>query len=723
MTPDKNQPLILIADDDPTQLLLTRQTLENEGYRVTAAENGLEALESFKKQQPDMVLLDVMMPEMNGFETCQAIRDLPRNKEIPVLMITGLEDLDSINQAYDSGATDFITKPLNWLILSQRVRYMLRASLAMDKVKRSEELLAHAQTIAKLGNWEWDFHRDEMQWSAEVFRLLAASPSRTTPTMETLLDLIHHDDREAFKEAIKHVRSAREKVELKLRTADNNNEGVRYLDSQIALITNATDNQEPKVLMGTFQDITERQQALEHIHYLSNYDPLTGLPNRKLFTNYLEKAISEAKRGKKILGIMVLNIDRFKRINDSLGSAAGNLLLREISKRLKKSVRLEDNLSRSVPTEKIRLSRRGGDEFSLLFGGRLKANDFSRIARRLQDSLKTSFEIHNQEIFLTASVGISVYPADGNNANTLLKNADAALHHAKKYGPNSCLFYSASMNELAMEQIKLEAHLRTALEKQHFQLYYQPLVSIQQQRIIGAEALIRWQHPEMGLVPPLKFIPLAETTGLINEIGKWVIRTACDQQVSWIKAGRPPIRIAVNISAVQFDDDSFVNTVSDAINKSGIDPQFLELELTESIIINESEKILGTMQQLKNLGVKMVVDDFGTGYSSLRYLKHFPIDGLKIDRSFIKDIPENNDDCALAESIILMAVSLSLSVVAEGIETREQFNFFANHLNGEIQGYLFSPPVPAAEFENLLDSDFFSKVIKKQNNETTNKYR
>ena len=710
MDSNKKPPLILVADDEPTQLLLTRQTLENEGYQVITAENGLEALELYKEQPADMILLDVMMPEMNGFETCRSIRNLPHSKEIPVLMVTGLEDLASINQAYDSGATDFITKPLNWLILSQRVRYMLRASQAMSKVKKSEDLLAQAQTIAKLGNWEWDYRRDEMQWSDNVFHLLDASPTQTTPALQTLLELIHYEDRTTFEKAINHVRNTSKMIELQLKTTENKGE-VRYLDSRIGMGTNSANNLKTQVLLGTFQDITERQQAREHIHFLSSYDLLTGLPNRRLFTDYLEKTINEAKRHKRMLGVMALNIDRFKRINDSLGIAAGDHLLRAISDRLKKSVRLEDDVSRSLPTKNITLSRRGGDEFSLLFNGRLQANHFSRIARRLQDNLKNRFEINGQEIFLSASIGISVYPADGDDANALLKNADIALHHAKKLGPDNYHFYSASMNALASEQLKLEANLRSALKEQHFRLFYQPQVNIQQQQIVGAEALIRWQHPELGMIPPLKFIPLAETTGLINEIGKWVIKTACAQQVTWCRSGRPPIRVAVNISAVQFHQNDLVETVREAINESGIDPRFLELELTESIIINESKEILNIMRQLKDLGVRMAIDDFGTGYSSLRYLKHFPIDGLKIDQSFIKDIPENSDDCALTESIILMAGSLSMGVVVEGVETREQFDFFAHRLNGEIQGYLFSQPVPAAEFATLLDCDLFSRII------------
>ncbi len=713
MDSNKKPPRILVADDEPTQLLLTRQTLENEGYQVITAENGLEALELFKGQPADMILLDVMMPKMNGFETCRSIRSLPHSKEIPILMVTGLEDLDSINQAYDSGATDFITKPLSWLILSQRVRYMLRASQAMSKVKKSEDLLAQAQAIAKLGNWEWDYRRDEMQWSDNIFHLLNASPTQTTPALQTLLELIHNEDRTTFEKAINHVRNTSKIVELQLKTAENKGE-VRYLDSRIGLGTNSTNNLKNQVLLGTFQDITERQQAQEHIHFLSSYDPLTGLPNRKLFTDYLGKTINEAKRYKRMLGIMALNIDRFKRINDSLGIAAGDNLLRAISDRLKKSVRLEDNVSRSLSTKDITLSRRGGDEFSLLFNGQLQANHFSRIARRLQDNLKKSFKIDGQEIFLSASIGISIYPVDGDDANTLLKNADIALHHAKKLGPDNYHFYSASMNALASEQLKLEANLRSALKEEHFHLFYQPQVNIQQQQIVGAEALIRWQHPELGMIPPLKFIPLAETTGLINEIGKWVIKTACAQQVAWCRSGRPPIRIAVNISAAQFHQNDLVETVREAINESGIDPRFLELELTESVIINESNEILHTMRQLKDLGVRMAIDDFGTGYSSLRYLKHFPIDSLKIDQSFIKDIPENSDDGALTKSIILMAGSLSMGVVVEGVETREQFDFFAHCLNGEIQGYLFSPPVPAVEFATLLDCDLFSRVIGEQ---------
>ncbi|MBW1645905.1 MAG: EAL domain-containing protein, partial [Deltaproteobacteria bacterium] len=648
MNDKTDQPLILVADDEPIQLLLARQALESEGYLVETADNGREALELFAARRADMVLLDVMMPVMDG--------------------LTGLEDLDSIEEAYTSGATDFITKPLNWVILVQRVRYMLRASRAMSRVQKSEELLVQAQAIARLGNWEWDPRGDEMQWSAEIFRLLGAGPDLSPPTMATLLGLLHPEDRPVFRQALADVQHDRQGRQLELRTAGEGDKA-RCLEARIDVVAEAGADGS-LLLVGTFQDITERRRALEKIRFLSSYDSLTGLPNRHYFSDCLAKAISRAGRGRKMVGVLVLNVDRFKRINDSLGSKVGDRLLWEIGKRLQKAVRPEDSLSRLLLDKEIRISRQGGDEFALLVVEPNQVNDLSRIARRLQEILRSPFIIDSQEIFLTASVGIAVFPADGADSATMLKNCEMALHHAKESGPGSCRFYSASMNDLAMEQLKLEAQLRTALEKGQFQLCYQPQVNIRQQRVTGAEALLRWQHPELGLVPPMKFIPLAEATGLINEIGGWVIRTACVQQVAWVRAGRPAVRMAVNVSAVQFQQGDLVDTVRDAISESGIDPAMLELELTESIIINESAALLETMRQLKSLGIRMVVDDFGTGYSSLRYLKHFPVDALKIDRCFIREVPANADDCALTEAMMMIADSLAMGVVVEGVETK-----------------------------------------------------
>ncbi len=705
-----NRSRVLVADDEPTQLFLTQQALESEGYLVETAENGQQALDLFSQTHPDIILLDVIMPAMDGFATCEAIRHLPASRHIPILMVTGLEDLTSINKAYDSGATDFITKPLNWRILAQRVRYMLRASQAMMQLQQSEELLANAQRIARLGNWEWDPRNRQMQWSAEIFRLFQVTPEDTRPSMHNLISLIAPEDRQCFQEALEETARLRKKNTLEVRTAAGRH--TRHLDARIDIKSCRPEAPESLRLVGTFQDITRHKRAMEKIRFLASYDTLTGLPNRDLFKEQLHKAISEARRSHGMVGIMVLNIDRFKRINDSLGNAAGDQLIREVGERLKKSVRQEDSLGRNLHKEKINISRRGGDEFSLLFSGITRPYDLTRLAHRMQKTLRQPYVIDDQEVFITASIGIAIFPADGDDAAQLLKNGDTALHYAKEQGWGSCQFYSDSINDFAIEQMQMESGLMQALDKDQFTLYYQPQVNISLQRITGVEALIRWKHPELGLVPPLKFIPLAEDSGLINEIGTWLIHTACAQQVAWVRSGYPPLRVGINVSAVQFRSDSLIDTVAQALEKTGLDPGFLELELTESIILNESAELIDIMQRLKQLGVRIVVDDFGTGYSSLRYLKHFPLDALKIDRSFIRDIPEDPNDTALALAIMSIARSLSMGVIAEGVETRAQFDFLARHFCQEIQGYLFSPPVPASTLTTLLADDLYGKIIK-----------
>ncbi len=682
--------------------------MEKEGYRVEAVEDGDKALEAFKRQTPQLVILDVLMPGANGYEVCRAIRQLPDSKYVPILMATGLEDIESINQAYDAGATDFVSKPLNWLILAQRVRYMLRASQAMNRVQKNEKLLANAQKIARICNWEWDLVHNQMQWSAETYRLFNLSPDEISPSMETLLKLIHPDSRILFQQAIEKVKINQQKIGLEVRLSDPGYSD-RHLDSQTDVVIDKTGK--PLLLVGTFQDISERKKANKKIHFLASYDPLTGLPNRTLFSKQLDQAITRADRQTEMVGIVALGIDRFKRINDSFGHKAGDQILQEVGTRLRKAVLSDDNIGRNTVNDKDSVARRGGDEFSILFTSIRNENTLARMAKRLQVALQQPFTVKGEKIFLAVSMGVAVFPADGNETQHLLKNCDAALNHAKSSTPGSFQFYSESINKSALEQLKLENDLRTALTKAQFELYYQPQVHLTEKRISGTEALIRWQHPDHGLIPPFKFIPLAEDTGLINDIGKWVIETACTQQVNWHRAGLSPVRVSVNISSVQFHTGDLIAIVKNSIRKSGIDPHYLELELTESIIINESNELIETMRQLKRLGVRLVVDDFGTGYSSLRYLKQFPIDGLKIDRSFVKNIPGDENDAALSMAIMYMAKSLKLDVVVEGVETKKQFDFFVNKYCKEIQGYLFSQPVPARAFKKMLERNLFQQVI------------
>jgi diguanylate cyclase (GGDEF)-like protein len=448
-------------------------------------------------------------------------------------------------------------------------------------------------------------------------------------------------------------------------------------------------------------DITERKRAEKTIKKLAYYDALTGLPNRALFHDRLNLALAQASRNQQILALIFLDLDRFKTINDTLGHTIGDRLLQEIAKRLIGCLRKSDTISRFGSDECI-ISRLGGDEFTILLPKIDQLEDAAKIAQRILDTLKPPFHLDGHELHITTSLGIAIYPTDGQDAQTLLKNADAAMYRAKEWGRNSYRFYTSTMNAKALERLVLEAQLRRTVEREEFEVYYQPQVNLKTGQIVGMEALIRWQHPELGLVLPANFIRLAEETGLITSISKWVLKTACAQNKAWQNAGLPPLRVSVNLSTRIFKQENLIETVAHILQETHLHPNYLELELTEDTIMEDAEEAIGVLDQLKKMGVGLSIDDFGKGYSSLSYLKRFPIDTLKIDQSFVRDIPGDADDTTIAKLIIDMAHALELKVVAEGVETEEQRAFLCAQQCDEAQGYLFGRPMPAKEFEKFL---------------------
>ncbi len=451
-------------------------------------------------------------------------------------------------------------------------------------------------------------------------------------------------------------------------------------------------------------DITQRKRAEKMIKKLAYYDALTGLPNRALFNDRLNLALAQASRDQHMLALIFLDLDRFKTINDTLGHTLGDRLLQEIAKRLVGCLRRSDTISRFGSEECI-ISRLGGDEFTILLPRIHQVEDAARIAQRILDTLKSPFYLDGHELHVTTSLGIAFYPNDGKDAQTLLKNADAAMYQAKEWGRNSYRFYTSTMNARALERLVLEAQLRRTVEREEFAVYYQPQVNLKTGKVVGVEALIRWQHPELGLVLPGNFIRLAEETGLITSISKWVLKTACTQNKAWQDAGLPPLRIAVNLSARIFRQENLIDTVAHTLEETKLNPSYLELELTEDTIMEDAEEAIVVLNQLKEMGANLSIDDFGKGYSSLSYLKRFPIDTLKIDQSFVKDIPSDPDDTTIAKLIIDMAHALELKVIAEGVETEEQLFFLCAQQCDEAQGYLFGQPVPVEEFERLLKED------------------
>lgn len=452
----------------------------------------------------------------------------------------------------------------------------------------------------------------------------------------------------------------------------------------------ADDLGRPVGILSLSQDITERRQTRQQLDYLAYYDSLTGLPNRTLLEDRLSRSMIEAQRHGVLTALIYLGIDRFKVVNDTMGQDVGDALLKKIAERLQTCVREGDTVARV-----------GGDEYVIVLSDITSEQDVAHVAQKLLDVFTKPFSIYEHNIYITVSQGITLYPVDHDEIKVLLKNADSAMHHAKEAGGNTYQFYSPAMTEKARERFVLETHLRQGLEREELLLHYQPQVSLVDGDIVGVEALLRWQHPNLGLVSPARFIPVAEQTGLILPIGEWVLRTACRELRTWIEQGLPLARIAVNVSSRQFRDEGLAHTILAILEETGLDPKYLELEITESLLIECDARARETLVELKDAGISLALDDFGTGYSSLSYLKHFPIDCIKIDRSFIRDITSDQNDASIVKAIIAMARSLRLKVIAEGVETREQLDYLMSEGCHEVQGFFLGKPMSGKELAAL----------------------
>jgi diguanylate cyclase (GGDEF)-like protein len=570
---------VLVVDDDPGARLLIGSALEVAGFRVLTAADGKSAMSEFAAHPADCVVLDVVMPGMNGFDVCRALRALPSSRHVPILMQTSLDDMESVQRAYNAGATDFSSKGINPMLLAERVKFLVRAKQTQDQLRESEA----------------------------------------------------------------------------------------------------------------------------RVRYLAYYDPLTGLPNRQRLLQLLEHQVEWATKRQRGLAVLMLDVDNFSRINDTQGQAVGDSLLKEISHRLQLCLRdTQRSLSDDSALSDINdwVARTGGDEFALALPGISTTDSVQVVAQRVQLALARPFVFAEQEIPLSAAIGASLFPGDAPTAQALVKNADAAMHHGKKAGHGRLEFFNKSISTRAAKHLSMEADLRKALERGDFTLNYQPRLAINDMRVEAVEALLRWQHPQRGFVSPDEFIPLAEQSGLIVEIGDWVLREACAQARRWRDSGVHGWQVAVNVSGVQFRDGSLVGRVSRAIDAAGIEPRMIELEFTEGALIEYSAVVSKAVKALKELGVATALDDFGTGYSSLSYLRHFPIDTLKIDRVFVRDIVSKSGvNTPLVDAIIAMAKSLGLATVAEGVETEAQWQYLKSRHANQVQGFLFCRPLPIAELE------------------------
>ncbi len=688
---------ILIADDDLAMRLLMRESLRSMEVEIVEAEDGDQALELCRKHPPNLILLDVNMPKRDGYSVCRALRAMPGGEDITVVMVTGLDDVASIERAYQVGATDFISKPVNWPVFSHRIRYLLRAQQAFFNLRRSQKRLAQAQRIAKLGHWEQDLASGSMDWSNEIFHIFGFSPDTVVPTREKMREKINSDDRKeldrSVAEAIEH--SGKYKADYRLCGADDS---VVIVHEQGEVILG--DDGEPVLIRGTVQDISERVQAQEKIRKLAYFDTLTDLPNRQHFKELAEKILASVQNNGLKAAVLYIDLDRFKRVNDSFGHNLGDALLVEVAKRLKDTIRTSDLITCGALSGPP-LWRLGGDEFVILLSDLTAIEHAECVADRILKALDCSFVVQGHEFSTSASIGIAICPENGTDLDTLLKHADTALYCAKAAGRNTYKKYAAQMNARMQEKLSLEVELKRALNRDEFVLHFQPQVLTGSGRLTGLEALVRWLHPERGMIPPGEFIPLAEETGLISLIGEWVLQAACRQLKEWIDMGVEMVPVAVNLSCGQFlERKNLLRQIQKQLNSSGIPSNFLELEVTESAMMYDVEQAIATLSALKNLGVMLALDDFGTGYSSMNYLKKFPLDRLKIDRSFIRDITNEPRDAAITRSLITLSKSLGLTTIAEGVETDEQRSMLDKLECEQIQGFLISRPLPA---EKILD--------------------
>lgn len=670
-------PVALIADDDATVRTIMREVLEQAGFHVEEAADGQAAIDAYEQHRPDVVLLDVEMPKMDGYAVCERIRAQENLRRTPIFIITGRDDSKSVEHAYDIGATDFISKPIAWTVLAHRVRFVMRASDALNEIKGL--IKAIPDTIFVLDE-NGDLH------------------SRITGSRTGLATISEFASIGSFEKSFPEgTRSAlRDRVKRALATGEPQifehavNDDGTHLETRVVA-------RDRNTALAIVRDVTARKESEDRIYDLAYYDRLTSLPNRQLFQQTLDVVIADAEREEGQFAILFVDLDRFKRINDTLGHSMGDMLLRAVAERLR------DCTGADEADSNVEIARLGGDEFIVMLRGVGCADVASGTADTIVNALSKPFTCDGNRLVVTPSIGITLYPRDGRDSEALLMNADSAMYRAKSLGRNNHKFYSDTMRIRSINRLDIENELREAMAGEQFTLHYQPKVDLESWTIVGVEALIRWFHEERGWISPAEFIPVAEESGLIVALGDRVLEDACRQVRRWRGTPLEGIRVSVNISSEQIYTGDLVATVRNGIAKADIEPSSLELEITESLLMRDIQSTIITLNELKELGLSISIDDFGTGHSSLSYLKRFPIDTLKIDRSFVRDLHIDNDDAAICAAILAMARKLDLNVVAEGVELDEQLQFLRNHGCHQIQGYLYSRPLPAAELERLVD--------------------
>lgn len=673
---------------------------------VVIAENAATACEQFDRSPPDLVLLDLHLPESDqGLQLCRDLYAL--SSVTPIIVLSQETNTELAAAAFDAGASDFVSNPVNNLILVQRCRYQIRSSQNMQSLQRRERILEQAERIASIGSWEWDSKTRRLFVSREFNRILGFDENHATSIREVLE---HMPENERHK-LISHFQQSDSKLQPKItlnHRISNDSGPDRIVRHEARFILH---NDKDYSVYGTIHDITEELAHQDQILQLAYYDAVTYLPNRTFFKTHLEYALKQARTREQLLAVVVLDLDLFTRINNSLGHDAGDELLKKVSNRFLGA--FPDNncttlnkaaIDPQTPPEAMgdKIARLEGDQFAILIDDFKRLDDVILYIQRLLKQLASPFSLQGTSIVLTASAGIALYPVNGLGAEMLLRNADAAMHHAKSRGRNNFQFYSSDMDSKSRERLSVESDLRHAIRHDELELYYQPKLHLKSGSVQSVEALVRWNHPIRGNISPTQFVPMAEEIGLINELGEWLINRACQQAKAWNTSGLAPIRVAINLSPIQFQGAPLVEMIRSALLDNWIQPSQLEVEVTETLLLEDTSLVLRTLQGIRNLGVRVALDDFGTGYSSLSYLTRFPFNTLKIDRSFVTQAAQKGQGAVIIHSIIQLCKNLDLEVVAEGVENYQELKFLLDHRCDVVQGHYFSPALNAEQLADYV---------------------
>jgi predicted signal transduction protein with EAL and GGDEF domain/DNA-binding response OmpR family regulator len=712
--PTPEVPVVLVVEDNPVECALVSRILSNAGFQVVSVDCGEKVLDRAIEHSPDLILLDALLPDIDGFEVCQALRRHPSARFTPVVMLTGLDDVTSIDRAYEVGATDFITKPINHSLLVHRIRYLLRARGMMDELRRSRQSLASAQKVAKLGHWELHIEKQRATFSEELCQLYQLDLDRPNPNgYQPLLDVCHSNDRAALERAISAAIKERtgSRVEHRIEYADGSE---RVVEMHLAVVP---DEDGSNHLLGIGMDVTVRKETEREMLRLAYFDRLTGLPSRSMLELVLDQEIPRAHLNGQTVTLVYIDLDLFSRVNNAMGHSAGDAVLRQVAARLGRLVtaptpqylleRLSLTMELSGDWCGGLVARLGADTFAVLLTANGDAEERAReLASAARQLFQQPFLYRGQEVFVTASLGTSRSDSANCPAEMLLQQADMALREAKQHGRNDVREYHRGLVTRVSAQMSIQSDLRKAIRRGEFMVYYQPKVATRTGAVTGFEALIRWQHPTRGRVSPGEFVNVAEETGQIVEIGRWVLQAACYQFRLWLERGLVDGRIAVNLSARQFREPNLTETVLTALQQSGLEAKYLELEITEGILMSDP-RASDIIAELRDHGISIALDDFGTGYSSLSYLTQFPIDTLKIDRSFVTDIAYESEQAAIVTAVTSLSHRLNLKVVAEGIETEAEWQVISDLSCDEVQGFLICKPLPANEIEQWLQASPF----------------